>query len=112
MSVLHELESVFSSPSFRQRVGETLAGESLELFREGLKDNDAFIRESCRIMAQALRDKALGELDEEDVTVAIAGQKALLQIQLNNAEIATRTRMQNIVDKLITLSLATLIHAL
>nr|WP_318384228.1 hypothetical protein [uncultured Enterobacter sp.] len=112
MSVFDELEAAFSSPAFRQQVSETVRSQCLTLFRQGLHDTNEYIQSSCAQLVQVLRDKAQGELEEEDVMVYLNSQRALLQIQLNNAEIATRARMQAIVAQLLNITLTTLIRAL
>lgn len=112
MSILNDLETAFTHPAFRQRAGEIVGGECLALFKQGLEDNDAFIRETCQQLAEALRARARGELEEEDIRVVLEGLQGQLAIQMTNAQIAVRSRMQSIVEQLISLSLSVLITAL
>lgn len=112
MSILNDLETAFTHPAFRQRAGEIVGGECMALFKQGLADNDAFIRETCETLAEALRDKARGDLEEDDIRVLLDGMQQQVAIQMTNAQIAVRSRMQNIVEQLISLSLSVLITAL
>ncbi|MFW0767381.1 hypothetical protein QMG90_20420 [Trabulsiella odontotermitis] len=112
MSILNDLETAFTHPAFRQQAGEIVGGECLALFKQGLEDNDTFIRDTCKLLAEALRDKARGDLEEEDIRVILDGMQQQLAIQMTNAQIAVRSRMQNIVERLLSLSLSVLITAL
>ncbi|KFC05353.1 putative inner membrane protein [Trabulsiella guamensis ATCC 49490] len=112
MSILNDLEAAFASPAFRQQAGEIVGGECLALFQQGLTDNDAFIRETCETLAEALRDRARGDLEEEDIRVMLVGMQEQLTIHMTNAQIAVRSRMQSIVERLLDLSLSVLVTAL
>jgi hypothetical protein len=112
MSILSDLDAAFASPAFRQQAGEIVGGECLTLFKQGLADNDAFIRETCTQLAEALRDRARGELEEADIHAMLVGMQEQLKIQMTNAQIAVRSRMQRIVERLLSLSLSVLITAL
>ncbi|KNC92349.1 hypothetical protein [Trabulsiella odontotermitis] len=112
MSILNDLEVAFASPAFRQQAGEIIGNECLTLFQQGLADHDAFIRDTCEMLAEALRDKARGELEAEDINAMLIGMQAQLAIQMTNAQIAVRSRMQTIVERLLSLSLSVLVTAL
>lgn len=112
MSIFSDLQAAFSAPAFRQQAEADIGNECLALLKEGFADNNAFIRETCAQLAEAFRDKARGELEAADMEVMLIGLQEQLNIEITNAQIALRTRLQNIIERLLDLSLSVLLKAL
>lgn len=106
-SLINNVSQMLASPQFTKQTATIVAEEFVGLLKQALNDSDTFINTSAKIAAQALLDRAQGELDEEDMTTLLNKQKTIARIHANSCEIALRTRIQTITMRLIELALNT-----
>lgn len=104
MKLLTELTSILIAANVNQKVRD----EFVSLVHQSLLDEDDGIRDSGRLIAMAIREKANGWLEQEDMILLLEAQRDIAHIRANNAQIALNQRIQALVIRLIDITLMSL----
>ena len=104
MKLLTEVTRVLIAANVKQEVRE----EWVSLAEQAMQDDDKDIRDSSRLIAQALKEHASGWLDQQDITLLLEAQRDSARIRANNAQIALNQRIQTLVIRLIDITLMSL----
>jgi len=86
--------------------------EFKKLFKDALKDNVDFIKQTAAQIEQALSYRRQGLIGEDDVATLLKKQKKIAQIQANTSEIVVKTRIQKLVYRLLDIAIDVLLKAI
>ncbi|ALB68337.1 FIG00553991: hypothetical protein [Cronobacter dublinensis 1210] len=103
--LFNAVRQLLASPQFQKSAGKIVAEEFLGLLKEGLNDEETFIKTTAEMTAQAVLNQAQGLITEEDMTALLNKQKTIAQIHANSSEIALRTRIQTLTVRLIDIAI-------
>ncbi|EGT5711606.1 hypothetical protein AGJ35_11065 [Cronobacter dublinensis subsp. dublinensis] len=103
--LFNAVRQLLASPQFQKSAGKIVAEEFLGLLKQGLNDEETFIKTTAEMTAQAVLNQAQGLITEEDMTALLNKQKTIAQIHANSSEIALRTRIQTLTVRLIDIAI-------
>ncbi|ELQ6124228.1 hypothetical protein R2255_001188 [Cronobacter dublinensis] len=103
--LLNAVRQLLASPQFQKSAGKIVAEEFLGLLKQGLNDEETFIKTTAEMTAQAVLNQAQGLITEEDMTALLNKQKTIAQIHANSSKIALRTRIQTLTVRLIDIAI-------
>ncbi|EPX7408392.1 hypothetical protein ACW2AW_000853 [Cronobacter dublinensis] len=103
--LLNAVRQLLASPQFQKSAGKIVAEEFLGLLKQGLNDEETFIKTTAEMTAQAVLNQAQGLITEEDMTALPNKQKTIAQIHANSSKIALRTRIQTLTVRLIDIAI-------
>ncbi|EOC1567456.1 hypothetical protein QMS78_16085 [Cronobacter dublinensis] len=106
--LFNAVRQLLASPQFQKNASKIVAEEFLGLLKQGLNDEETFIKTTAEMTAQAVLNQAQGLITEEDMVALLNKQKTISQIHANSAQIALRARIQAVPLRLLDLATGTL----
>ncbi|MGY5359835.1 hypothetical protein ACXFAT_18740 [Cronobacter dublinensis] len=103
--LFNAVRQLLASPQFQKSAGKIVAEEFFGLLKEGLNDEETFIKTTAEMTARAVLNQAQGLITEEDMAALLNKQKTIAQIHANSSKIALRTRIQTLTVRLIDIAL-------
>ncbi|EOC0208816.1 hypothetical protein ACOJCK_000476 [Cronobacter dublinensis] len=103
--LFNAVRQLLASPQFQKSAGKIVAEEFLGLLKQGLSDEETFIKTTAEMTAQAVLNQTQGLITEEDMTALLNKQKTIAQIHANSSKIALRTRIQTLTVRLIDIAI-------
>ncbi|EQA3417829.1 hypothetical protein ACX1JO_001366 [Cronobacter dublinensis] len=103
--LFNAVRQLLASPQFQKSAGKIVAEEFFGLLKEGLNDEETFIKTTAEMTARAVLNQAQGLITEEDMAALLNKQKTIAQIHANSSEIALRTRIQTLTVRLIDIAI-------
>lgn len=104
MKLLPEISRILHAANVKPDEQE----ECISLFQLAMQDEDEGIRDISRLIAQALKEKANGWLDRQDLMLLLETQRDIAHLRANNAQIALNRRIQTRVIRIIDIILMSL----